>query len=60
MNLRDLGAGVWERSNRPARVAFVLVVIFLVCLLPFAGGTILATPIVAFDSFLSIQLQCLY
>ena len=52
MNLRDLGAGVWERSNRPARVAFVLVVIFLVCLLPFAGGTILATPIAAFDSVL--------
>ena len=52
MNLRDLGAGLWERSNRPVRVAFVLVTIFLICLLPFAGATFLATPVAAFDSVL--------
>ena len=52
MNLRDLGAGVWERSNRPVRVAIVLVTLFLICLLPYAGGTFLATPVAAFDSVL--------
>ena len=49
-NLRDWGAGIWERSGRPARVAIAITSIFLAGLLPFAGGSILATPIAAFDA----------
>jgi branched-chain amino acid transport system permease protein len=51
-NLRDIGAGIWERSNRPQRVAIALSAIFLVSLLPFAGGSFLATPIAAYDAVL--------
>lgn len=51
-NLRDFGARVWERSNRPQRVAIALSTIFLVSLLPFAGGSFLATPIAAYDAVL--------
>jgi branched-chain amino acid transport system permease protein len=51
-NLRDFGAGVWERANRPQRVAIALSSIFLVSLLPFAGGSFLATPIAAYDAVL--------
>jgi branched-chain amino acid transport system permease protein len=51
-NLRDFGAGIWERSNRPQRVVIALFSIFLVSLLPFAGGSFLATPIAAYDAVL--------
>jgi branched-chain amino acid transport system permease protein len=51
-NLRDWGAGIWERSNRPTRVLIALTTIFLVGLLPFAGASFLATPIAAYDAVL--------
>ena len=51
-NLRDFGARIWERANRPQRVAIALSSIFLVSLLPFAGGSFLATPIAAYDAVL--------
>ena len=51
-NLRDFGAGIWERANRPQRVAIALSSIFLISLLPFAGGSFLATPIAAYDAVL--------
>ena len=51
-NLRDFGAALWERSNRLQRTAIALVIIFLVALLPFAGGSFLATPIAAYDAVL--------
>ncbi len=51
-NLRDFGAGVWERSNRLQRTAIALGTIFLVSLLPFAGASFLATPIAAYDAVL--------
>ena len=51
-NLRDFGAGIWERSNRTKRVAIVLVTIALAALLPFAGASFLATPVAAYDAVL--------
>ena len=51
-NLRDFGAGIWERSNRIQRIAIVLVAITLTALLPFAGASFLATPIAAYDAVL--------
>jgi branched-chain amino acid transport system permease protein len=51
-NLRDFGAGIWERANRPQRVAIAISSIILVSLLPFAGGSFLATPIAAYDAVL--------
>jgi branched-chain amino acid transport system permease protein len=51
-NLRDFGAGIWERSNRSQRVAIALSTIFLISLLPYAGGSFLATPIAAYDAVL--------
>ena len=51
-NLRDFGAQLWERSNRIQRTGIALVIIFLVGLLPFAGGSFLATPIAAYDAVL--------
>lgn len=51
-NLRDFGAGIWERAKRPQRVAIALSSIFLISLLPFAGGSFLATPIAAYDAVL--------
>ena len=51
-NLRDFGAGFWERSNRAQRVAIVLVTIGLAALLPFAGASFLATPVAAYDAVL--------
>lgn len=51
-NLRDLGASVWEKANRPKRVVIATTSIFLVGLLPFAGASFLATPIAAYDAVL--------
>ena len=34
-NLRDWGADIWERANRPKRVAIAITSIILVGLLPF-------------------------
>lgn len=51
-NLRDFGAGLWERSNRIQRIGIALGAIFLVGLLPFAGASFLATPIASYDAVL--------
>lgn len=51
-NLRDFGAGVWERSNRLQRIGIALGSIALVGLLPFAGASFLATPIASYDAVL--------
>ena len=51
-NLRDWGADIWERANRPKRVAIAVTSIILVGLLPFAGASFLATPIAAYDAVL--------
>ena len=51
-NLRDFGASMWEKANRPQRIAIAIGTIFLVGLLPFAGASFLATPIAAYDAVL--------
>jgi branched-chain amino acid transport system permease protein len=51
-NLRDFGAGIWERSNRLQRTSIALGSIVLVGLLPFAGASFLATPIASYDAVL--------
>ncbi len=51
-NLRDWGAGIWERANRPKRVVIAISTIILVGLLPFAGASWLATPIASYDAVL--------
>ena len=51
-NLRDKGADIWAAWNRPSRVAFVLFVIAMVGLLPFASSfgptSFLNTPIASY------------
>lgn len=51
-NLRDFGAGLWERSNHLQRIGIALGSIVLVGLLPFAGASFLATPIASYDAVL--------
>lgn len=51
-NLRDFGAGLWERSNSLQRTGIALGSILLVGLLPFAGASFLATPIASYDAVL--------
>lgn len=51
-NIRDIGAGIWERANRPKRIAIAIGSIVLVGLLPFAGASFLATPIASYDAVL--------
>jgi len=51
-NLRDWGAGIWERANRSQRIVIALTSVILVGLLPFAGASFLATPIAAYDAVL--------
>ena len=51
-NLRDFGAGIWERSNRVQRIGIAVGSTFLVGLLPFAGASFLATPIASYDAVL--------
>jgi branched-chain amino acid transport system permease protein len=56
LNLRDKGAQLWEDWNRSKRVAFVLIMIFGVFLLPYAGDfsftNILNTPIASYQAIL--------
>ena len=52
INLRDKGAEIWERANRPQRVAIAIGWIGLAVALPFMGGTILNTPIADYESVL--------
>lgn len=51
-NLRDFGAGIWERANRIQRVGIALTSVGLAALLPFAGASFLATPIASYDAVL--------
>jgi branched-chain amino acid transport system permease protein len=55
-NLRDFGAGIWANWNRPTRTLFVLSIISLVSLLPFAAEwgptSFLKTPITSFENVL--------
>ena len=56
INIRDKGAELWETWNRPKRITFVLVLIGLVGLLPYAGdfsfNSILNTPISSYQAVL--------
>jgi len=56
INLRDKGAEIWEGWNRPTRILFSLVAIFVVLLLPYAGNysitNILNTPISSYQAVL--------
>ena len=51
-NLRDWGAGVWEKSNRLTRIAIALGGIGVAASLPFLGGTFLNTPVAEYESVL--------
>ena len=55
-NLRDRGAELWEKWNRPQRTVFVLFTIGVVALLPFAGNfsitSILNTPTSSYQAVL--------
>ena len=55
-NLRDKGAELWAKWNRLTRVSFVLLVIVLVGLLPFAASwgptSFLNTPITSYENVL--------
>ena len=56
INLRDKGAELWDKANRPQRVTFVVVLIALIALLPFAGSfsitSFLNTPISSYEAVL--------
>ena len=56
INLRDKGAQIWEGWNRASRTLFVLVVIALATLMPFAASwgptSFLNTPITSFQDVL--------
>lgn len=56
INIRDKGAAIWEKWNRPQRVTFAMVLIFLVALLPYAGEfpltSFLNTPITSYQATL--------
>jgi len=56
LNIRDKGAAIWEKWNRPQRVTFALVLIFFVALLPYAGEfpltSFLNTPITSYQATL--------
>ncbi len=56
INLRDKGAFIWENWSPPARSSFVLIVITLVALLPYAGDfgptSFLNTPISSYQAVL--------
>ena len=56
INLRDYGAETWEKWNRPKRTTFVVGLIGVIGLLPFAGNfsftSILDTPISSYQAVL--------
>jgi len=56
INLRDFGAEKWEKWNRPKRTTFVVILLALVTLLPFAGNysfsNFLNTPISSYQAVL--------
>ena len=56
INLRDKGASIWENWSPPIRSIFVLIVITLVALLPYAGDfgptSFLNTPISSYQAVL--------
>jgi branched-chain amino acid transport system permease protein len=56
INLRDKGAALWESWDRPRRTIFVIALIGLVILMPFAGNfsftSILDTPIASYQDVL--------
>ena len=56
INLHDKGASIWENWSPPARSSFVLIVITLAALLPFAGDfgptSFLNTPISSYQAVL--------
>ena len=56
INLRDKGAELWERANRIQRSIFVIFLVCLIALLPFAGDfaftSILNTPISSYEAVL--------
>jgi branched-chain amino acid transport system permease protein len=56
INLRDKGVSIWESWSPPARSSFVLIVITLVALLPYAGDfgptSFLNTPISSYQAVL--------
>ena len=52
INLRDWGAGIWERSTRPVRVLISLGAIAFAAILPLLGGTFLNTPVAEYASVL--------
>ncbi len=56
INLRDFGAEKWEKWNRPKRTTFVVILLALVTLLPFAGdysfSNFLNTPISSYQAVL--------
>ena len=64
VNLRDKGAALWEGWNRPKRVAFVIILIGLVGLLPYGGDfsftSFLNTPISSYQAVLVYPVGCMY
>lgn len=56
INLRDKGAEIWSGWNKPTRILFSLVAIFVVMLLPYAGNftptSFLNTPISSYQAVL--------
>ena len=52
INLRDLGADLWERSNKFTRILIAVTSVALVATLPFLGGTFLNTPVAEYESVL--------
>jgi branched-chain amino acid transport system permease protein len=52
LNLRDVGAEIWEKSSRPKRVAMAILFILIAASLPLLGGTFLNTPIAEYESVL--------
>ena len=52
INIRDWGAGIWERSSKTTRIFIALGWIALAASLPFLGGTWLNTPIADYGAVL--------
>ena len=56
INLRDKGAEIWEKANRPKRMAIAISAIFVAGLLPYASQfpitSVLDTPISSYEAVL--------